>query len=115
MNSGGQLESLQAVCPGAAEKHEVGYHFVYLPQLKVPVGDELRVMDALLALTNPSGYVTRLYLAEQITERPTIDGQPANWTLHQILGRNWWTWSWQGVEASLPWIQILLAHMKALK
>jgi hypothetical protein len=115
MSSVAQIESLQAACPGATEKHEAGYHFVFLPQLKVPVGDQVKVMDALLALTSHSGYATRLFLNEQIAERSTINGQPANWTEHQILGKNWWTWSWRDIPTNLPWIQILLAHLRALQ
>lgn len=115
MSAPSQLGSLIAVCPGASEKHEAGYHFVFLPGLKVEIGSNVKVMDSLLALTTHSGYTTRLFLSEQITERPTIAGNAANWSQHQILGRNWWTWSWQGVRADLPWIQILLAHLRALK
>ncbi|MEQ1597230.1 MAG: hypothetical protein ABL985_19280 [Casimicrobium sp.] len=115
MTVAAQLDSLKAVCPDASEVHEAGSCYVHLPQLSVPVGDQVKVMDALLAVTLHSGYSTRLFLSEQILERPTIGTQAANWTQHQILGKNWWTWSWQGVPANLVWIQILLAHLKALK
>lgn len=115
MSGDGELGGLLTLCPGAIEKHEAGCRFVFLPQLKVEVGGSVKPMDALLAITAHSGYTTRLFLAEQIGERPTISGNPANWTLHQIFGRNWWTWSWQGVSAELPCIQILLAHMRVLK
>jgi hypothetical protein len=97
------------------EKTEAGGRFVFLPQLKVEVGTQIKVMDALLSISTHSGYSTRLFLAEQISERPTVDGRAANWTQHQILGRNWWTWSWQGVPPDPPWIRILLAHLRALK
>lgn len=115
MNPPDHMAALLAICPGATEKHEAGYRFVFLPALKVPVGERVLVMDALLAVTSHSGYSTRLFLAEQITERPTINGQAANWSCHQILGRNWWSWSWRDVEPTLPWIQILHAHLGALK
>lgn len=115
MNPPGHMAALLAICPGATEKHEAGNRFVYLPALKVPIGERVFVMDGLLAVTSHSGYSTRLFLAEQITERPTINGQAANWTSHQILGRNWWSWSWRDVESNLPWIQILHAHLRALK
>ncbi len=109
------LASLKAVCPGADEKHEAGYRYVYLPQLKVPVGTHIMVLDALLAITGDSGYPTRLFLPEPISERQTIGGQAANWTQHTVLGRNWWTWSWRDVPATLPEVQILLSHMRALQ
>lgn len=115
MSGPGELSSLLQLCPGAAEKHEAGFRFVLLPQLKVEVGETVKTLDALLAVTLHSGYSTRLFLTEQISERSTIGGNSANWSNHQILGRNWWTWSWNGVSADLPWIQILLAHLRALK
>lgn len=114
-NTTHQLDGLLALCPGAKEKQDAGYRFVFLPQLKVEVGETVKVMDALLALTAHSGYSTRLFLDEQIGERPTISNQPANWSQHHILGRNWWSWSWQGVPAELPWIQILIDHLRALR
>ncbi len=109
------LASLQAVCPGAQEKQEAGYRYVYLPQLKVPVGEHIKVLDALLAITGESSYPTRLFLAEQISERQTIGGQAANWSQHTVLGRGWWTWSWRDVPVTLPEVQILLSHLRALQ
>jgi hypothetical protein len=115
MSGSEQLTSLHAVCKGATEKYEAGYQFVFLPQIKIAVGDQVKVMDALLAPTTHSGYTTRVFLSEQITERPTIGTQAANWSQHHIFGKNWWTWSWQGVTADLPWVQILIAHLSALR
>ncbi len=109
MSTEAQLQSLQAVCAGAAIKQEANYMFVFLPSLQVQVGDQTKTMDALLSVQAHSGYTTRLFLAEQIVERPV------NWSQHQILGRNWWTWSWQNVPETLPWIQILLSHLRALQ
>jgi|SRR6185312_2710716 len=109
------LASLKAVCAGAEEKQEAGHRYVYLPQLKVPVGGVVKVLDALLAITGESGYPTRLFLAEQITERQTIGDKPANWSQHSVLGRSWWTWSWRDVPVTLPEVQILLSHLRALQ
>ena len=110
----GQLQALQAVVPGAIFMAEAGNEFIFLPGLTIEVGDSQKRMDALLGITAHGGYPTRLFLAELIAERPTINGQPANWTSPVHLGRTWHTWSWAGVPASLPWLQILLAHLKAL-
>lgn len=107
--------ALAAVCTGAKVLNEAGYKYVYLPKLKFKVGGEVKCLDALLCASAHSGYPTRLFLEAQIIERPQINGMPANWTNHVILGRNWWTWSWTGVPADLPAVQILLAHLKALQ
>ena len=109
-----QHEALQAVAPGATAKSEGGHDYVYLPGLQVEVGGVVRVLDALLGITPIGGYVTRLYLAEPILERTSINGQAANWTTHMVLGRPWHTWSWRDVPPTLPLIQILLAHLRAL-
>lgn len=109
------LASLKAVCQGAEEKHDAGHRYVYLPELKVPVDGEVKVLDALLAITGDGGYPTRLFLADRIAERQTIGGNPANWTQHTVLGRSWWTWSWRDVPVTLPEVQILLSHLRALK
>lgn len=103
------VTSLSAACADADVHDEAGVTYYFLSQLKVRVGDELHVMDALLCTTTHSGYTTRLFL-----ERP-ISGRGSNWTVHQILGRPWHTWSWQGVPADLTPVQILLAHMDALR
>lgn len=115
MSDDSTLTALRAVCLGAVRHDEAGYKYVFLPKLKVKVGDSVKLLDALLCLSAHSGYPTRLFLETQIAERQTITGHPANWTLHSILGRNWWSWSWTGVSADLPGVQVLLAHLKALQ
>lgn len=115
MTSDGQLSTLLTICPEACERNEAGYRFVSLPRLRVEVGSTSRVLDGLLAVTSHSNYSTRLFLSEQITERQKIGDMAANWTMHHILGRNWWTWSWQGVPSDIPWLHILRSHLKALK
>jgi hypothetical protein len=109
------LDSLKAVCPGATLHTEAGVRYVYLPTLKVQVGNDTRQLDALLCVCAHSGYPTRLFLEQQLPERQMIGAHPANWTQHVILGRSWYSWSWTGVSADLPAVQMLLAHLKALK
>lgn len=115
MKIDGQLSTLLTICPDACERNEAGYRFISLPRLRVEVGATTRVLDALLAVTSHSNYSTRLFLSEQIIERQQIGAMAANWSMHHILGRNWWTWSWQGVPSDIPWLLILRSHLKALK
>ena len=72
-------------------------------------------MDALLGLTPQGSYLTRLYLSQPIPERPQIKGNTANWTIWSLLGRTWYTWSWQNVPASLPLIQMPPDHLKPVE
>jgi hypothetical protein len=110
-----QIASLFSICPDVNLKQEHNRQFLYLPKLKIPVGESIKVVDALLCPSEHSGYTTRLFLSEPISERPTISGKAANWTVHSILARTWHSWSWQGVSADLPLVQMLLAHTRALK
>ena len=109
------LQALEAICPGASHHTDAGYRYVFLPKLKVTVASAVRELDALLCLCAHSGYPTRLFLETQISERQTIGAHAANWSQHAILGRTWWSWSWTGVSAELPAVQILLAHLMALR
>lgn len=117
MISEDQLKSLVDICPKANLVTENSTQFVYLPELKITVGDDTKTLNALLcpSVHSSGSYTTRLFLSEQITERPNIGSQPANWTVHTILGKTWHSWSWNGVSENLPLVQMLLAHLGALR
>lgn len=104
-----QLAEIVALVPGARVMPDAGIDYIFMPGLKVTVGQEERVLDALLCTAQHGGYTTRLFLAEPIPQR----GQ--NWTTHNILSRSWHTWSWNNVPTNLSPIQILSAHLKALR
>ena len=109
-----RLDSLLGMYQDAAIKTEAGKEYVYLPKLRFKVGEAPKEMDALLCLTAEGAYLTRLFLAESIPERPNVHG--AAWIApRMIFGRVWHTWSWQNVPASLPLIQVLLDHLNALR
>lgn len=86
------LAGFSDLCSGAVLKSEGGADFVYLPGLKVPVGANVEVRDALLSLKAHSGYASRLYLSSPIS------GRGDNWTTHTVLGRAWHTPSWRDVS-----------------
>lgn len=100
---------LLTLCDAAEIQSEAGIQFIYLRQLRFRVNGVVRVVDALLCPTSHSGYTTRLFLSQPVQEKA------ANWSVHQVLGRPWHTWSWQGVPANLPLPQMLLCHLDALK
>ena len=100
------LAELHAVCAGASYKTESGQTFVDLPGLKIPVGIEIVVRDALLTLQGHSGYASRLFLSQ-----PIAAPRAANWTVHTVLGRAWHTPSWRDVPPGRP-IEMLLQHLK---
>jgi hypothetical protein len=104
-----KLAEVAAFVPGARLIPDAGIDYIFLPGMKVFVGQAERVLDALLCPVQHGGYTTRLFLAEPIPQR----GQ--NWTTHNILSRTWHTWSWNNVPANLSPMQILSAHLKALR
>ncbi|WP_168795276.1 hypothetical protein [Paraburkholderia aromaticivorans] len=110
-----QLEPLLAVYPDAKVVIDGGRGFVALPSLHIAVDERVYVLDALLSPKDGPGYPTRLYLSQQIAERQTIGAMAANWTCETIGGRPWHTWSWRDVPQGLPLLEILLAHMRALR
>ena len=88
---------------------DAGITYVYLPNLNITTDGQTRSLDALLCPVQHGGYTTRLFLAEPIPNK----GQ--NWTIHVILSRTWHTWSWNNVPANLELLQILSAHLRALR
>lgn len=109
MSQASQLASLVAISLKPVEMVEGGMRYVHLPELKVIAAGTERVLDGLLCPGPHNGYSTRLFLSAPIPERG------ANWSQWQIFGRTWHTWSWQSVPAELPWIQIVLEHLRALR
>lgn len=104
-----QLAEIVVLVPGARAMPDAGIEYIFLPNLKVMVGQDERILDALLCPVQHGGYTTRLFLSGPIPQR----GQ--NWTTHNILSRSWHTWSWNNVPASLSLMQILSAHLRALR
>lgn len=104
-----QMRALREVNPEAHTLKEGGTSYVSLPKQPIQVGEQWRLVDCLLCPSKHGGYDTRLFLAEPIRERAL------NWKVEAILGRGWHTFSWNGISASQPWVQILLAHLAVLR
>ena len=102
------LSELREICPSTDELTEGGQNFVDLPSLRIPVGGEIIIRDALLSLGAHTGYTSRLYLSAP------IPGRGANWTAHTVLGRCWHTPSWNNVMPGRP-IEMLLQHLRAYR
>jgi hypothetical protein len=107
MGDNDALAELREVCPGASLKTEAGQSFIDVPGLKIPVGAEIVVRDALLTLQARSGYTSRLFLSQ-----PMAPPRTQNWTTHTVLGRAWHTPSWNNVAPGRP-VEMLLQHLYA--
>jgi len=109
MNDLKGFEVLRAACPAARILSEGGITYISLPDLRFQSGNQTIAREALLCPQQHGGYMTRLFFHQP------VPGKGNNWTLHQILGRTWHTWSWNNVEASLPVADILANHLRALR
>lgn len=109
-DSGNDLSSVRELCNGNASRLKDGWRdLVYMEQLRILVAGQLKVVDALLCLNHDnSTYPTKLYLAENL-------GAGLNWNeTCYLLSRNWYTYSWSGVQPNQRLIDILAAHLAPL-
>lgn len=104
-----ELSEIRVLCPDAEERDEGGLGYLYLPKLSIPKGTNSEALDGLLCLGARDGYPTRLFLSA------AVSGKGSNWTSHAILGRTWWACSWTGVLPNQRPMQILAAHLDALR
>lgn len=101
-----ELDRLRGLCPRAELWDEAGLPLVYLPDMRI--GDDQGPIDLLLCPRTRDGYDTRLFFSRQLSvER--------NWSAYVILTGNWYTFSWNGIASSQPWLDILGAHLGAAR
>jgi len=106
-----RLVGLRSLCSGPTFVSEGGKEYVLLPKLRFTSDNKVVEMDALLRPGEHTGYPTRLFLSQALPGK----GQGGGWSVHTIFGRTWHTWSWRGVPADIPLLQILLGHLWALR
>jgi hypothetical protein len=103
-----EFVNLKAMHPAAVLLKEGGQPAALLPAFGfIAAGQAIR-MDLLLVPFAHSGYITRLFFERK------IEGRGSNWKDHRVVERNWWAPSWNHVPASLPWTQMLSAHLRAV-
>lgn len=103
-----QISRLRVLCSGSEMWDEAGAPLVFLPDLKVEVAGSMHIVDALLCPRPRDNYESRLYFSAQLPVS-------RNWASHAIMARTWWAFSWQGISANQPWIDILAGHLEAVK
>lgn len=104
-----ELDRLKAFCPGAELWDEGGAPLVFLPNMKVESSGAVHLVDLLLCPRARDSYETRLFFSAQLPSGR--NWQPPN----AIMARSWHTFSWQGIKAEQPWIDILASHLEAVK
>jgi hypothetical protein len=103
------LSEFQLVSPEPREMGEGGQVYIYLPALKLPSGCSPAQTDALLCLSQHSGYPTRLFLAHR------VNGRGQNWNTYRILDREWHSWSWNHIRGDRRPMEILAEHLRGLR
>lgn len=103
-----QVSRIRALCPETELWDEAGAPLVFLPDLKVEAAGNTHVVDALLCPRPRDSYVSRLYFSARLPVN-------RNWASHVIMARTWWAFSWQGISANQPWIDILAGHLESAK
>lgn len=99
-------DELQKIYPSAQEVAEGEHHYIYIPEFCLRPNERIEI---LLCLTQDGGYPTRLYVKNPFPEK----GQ--NWSQKYIRGENWHTFSYGGVNNTLPLMDILTNHAKVLR
>jgi hypothetical protein len=105
-----KLQALRKFFPKAQAFSDGGVVAAYLPGLAVETPSGTVEVDALLYPQAHSSYSTRLF-----TDREISAPNAKNWKSFTLGGRTWFACSWQGVEESLPWVEMLAAHMRAFR
>lgn len=104
-----RYQALKRTFPDAQVVDGEGGFYIHLPSLKAKIDGTEKATPALLRpWANGDGYPTRLFFAERISNKGS------NWNVFSIAGRTWHACSWSGVEADLPWLDMIASHFRPL-
>jgi hypothetical protein len=107
-----ELAPIADICSGRVVFMTEGdRRYIFMEGLHFLVrGNNQKQMDALLCLNYPnSSYPTKLYLPENL-------GLSLNWNENAyILGRQWFSWSWNNVAVNQAPFAILAEHLRAFQ
>ncbi len=94
---------------GVAERLEGGRRLVILPVVTLPPGCRPTTAFGVYIASAYAGYETRLFLDAPVT---LGDGRSPAVTTDVLCGRTMYAASWQGVPATLPLHEGVLAHLR---
>ena len=103
-----KFQQVKSAYPAAELWHEGQQPIVYVPKLPIRARGRMLSRDVLLWPAGREGYATRLFVSEPI-EAPNAK----NWNVFSIAGGKWHACSWNEVNADLPWLEMILAHLRA--
>jgi hypothetical protein len=95
--------------PGVEERVEGGRRLIILPKVNLPEGCVPSEVFGIYVASQYGGYDTRLFLECQVA---LASGTRPQMTTDILCGRTMYSASWNGVPASLPLHQGVLAHLR---
>ena len=95
--------------PGVEERLEAGRRLIILPTVPLPAGCAPVSAFGIYVASQYAGYDTRLFLGSQVR---LASGTVPALTTDILCGRTMHSASWNGVPASLPLHQGILAHLR---
>lgn len=105
-----QIDDLRVVFPDVQRVEVGGLACALIPALPIDTVGGPVTRRAILFPYPENGYSTRLFLDQAVDI-----GKPVNWQERSVRGAQWWARSWNFVSADMPWLQILLGHMRAFR
>lgn len=103
-----QFKNVRAAYPAAELWNEGQQPVVHVPSVSIRSQGGTIVRNILLWPAMREGYASRLFVSE-----PIHAPKAKNWNVFSIAGRSWHACSWNDVNAGLPWLEMILAHLRA--
>jgi hypothetical protein len=103
------LTGLETVSSGITTFTEGGQRYVHLPLLRLPDGCNPAATAALICMDTRDGYPTRLFFAQPIASRTSLNWRPTT----AIAGKQWYSFSWNNVPSSTRPVEVLIGHLTA--
>ena len=105
-----QISELKLLAPELRVAQEGGYTFIHITNLRMPEGCTPDTVNALLCPEPRDGYSSRLFLSEQVINRPGL-----NWNGNiRVLEQNWFAISWQ-TQPGHRLADMLIFHLKPFR
>lgn len=95
--------------PGVEERVDGGRRLIILPTVNLPRGCAPSAVFGIYVASQYGGYDTRLFLECRVA---LASGARPQMTTDVLCGRTMYSASWNGVPASLPLHQGVLAHLR---
>lgn len=114
------LATLTHLGASVVPMQEAGMEYICLKGLQTTIAGTPMELDVLLCpdAGGRYGYPTKLFISREVASllARIPNRQALNWNCTMVLfGRQWYSWSWNDVPPSLPLLEMLMNHLRALQ